>query len=63
MAVFLVSIRVKSKTDAPPRLLTSAPRLGEHTAALLAAAGYTAGEIAALVASGAAQVAVETAAD
>jgi crotonobetainyl-CoA:carnitine CoA-transferase CaiB-like acyl-CoA transferase len=44
-------------SDAPPRLLTPAPRLGEHTAALLTEAGYTEGEIAALVVSGAAQVA------
>jgi crotonobetainyl-CoA:carnitine CoA-transferase CaiB-like acyl-CoA transferase len=44
-------------SDAPPRLLAPAPRLGEHTAALLADVGYSADEIAALVASGAAQVA------
>ena len=44
-------------SDAPSRLLAPAPRLGEHTAALLAWAGYSAEEIAALVASGAAAVA------
>jgi alpha-methylacyl-CoA racemase len=43
-------------SDTPPRLLGPAPRLGEHTAATLAEAGYSPDEIAALVASGAAQV-------
>ncbi len=44
-------------SDTPPRLLGPAPRLGEHTAAILAGAGYSSDEIAALVASGAAQTA------
>ncbi|HEX9039200.1 MAG TPA: CaiB/BaiF CoA-transferase family protein [Ktedonobacterales bacterium] len=44
-------------SDTPPRLLSPAPRLGEHTAALLTEVGYSVDEIAALVASGAAQVA------
>jgi alpha-methylacyl-CoA racemase len=43
-------------SDAPPRLLTPAPRLGEHTATLLAEVGYSADEIAALAASGAVQI-------
>lgn len=42
-------------SDAPPRLLAPAPRLGEHTATILAEAGYSPEEIAALVASGAVQ--------
>jgi crotonobetainyl-CoA:carnitine CoA-transferase CaiB-like acyl-CoA transferase len=43
-------------SDMPPRSLSPAPRLGEHTAILLGEVGYTPDEIAALLTSGAAYV-------
>jgi crotonobetainyl-CoA:carnitine CoA-transferase CaiB-like acyl-CoA transferase len=47
------------RMGSPPRALGPAPELGEHTAGVLAEAGYTPAEVAALLGAGAARSALQ----